>query len=598
MNTKKINTTKKNTEKKQEPNFLSKTKQIYFSSILYWFSLVYLICLFVFNYTTKPLTDEQFYGALVNGLIILLLAIIWKIIYIIKFKKNGLVKSLEWGFLTLLIPIADVIYLNKYHIKKQLDFKKKKIDPIILFFAFIVGIVLISWLMYVCKGASEEDKVPGVIDIFYYPIYGFYDGVDLIVFLLFLGAFLQCLNHSKALEASICALSKKMKNHEYLFISIFILVFAILGTTYGFSDEAIAFVIILTPLFIALGFDVIMVMVVIFFGAAIGVGTSIINPFTIGSADAALDKIGMENFGVSDGIIYRCIMFATMYVVLTTFACLMVKKYKFNKKSQVSLNEQIKENQKTYDFDLKKKLCMIIFGIVILLMILGSLPWYDWTNCMENVQNWLHDIFPFISTNSSAITLGNWYMDSYALVFFLGAVAITIINWKDLDTMISNFFIGFKDFLGVAMTIAFSRGFASALDETGLQGPIVGFVASGIGFNQIAGMLVMLLGMTLLGFLMGSQTGYQSGIFPIFAQALDKCNYSVSMGIIMGGGFSTAYASLVSPTNAYLNIALSQNNLNLKTYYKNTWKLSSAIWLTMAGLVVVSCFLPAFIVGK
>jgi uncharacterized ion transporter superfamily protein YfcC len=125
------------------------------------------------------------------------------------------------------------------------------------------------------------------------PIHGFTNGADVIVFLLFLGAYLQIISSSKALEAGIGKLVLKMKGKEIIVVPVSLLIFMILGTVYGASEETIAFYAILTPIFLAMGFDAMISIMVVLIGAGLGVCSSIINPFVvITGIDGAANGIG------------------------------------------------------------------------------------------------------------------------------------------------------------------------------------------------------------------------------------------------------------------------------------------------------------------
>ncbi len=60
--------------------------------------------------------------------------------------------------------------------------------------------------------------------------------------------------------------------------------FSIFGAVFGMSEETIAFIIVLVPLAISMGYDSITGVAVVFVAAGIGFAGAILNPFTIGIA--------------------------------------------------------------------------------------------------------------------------------------------------------------------------------------------------------------------------------------------------------------------------------------------------------------------------
>jgi uncharacterized ion transporter superfamily protein YfcC len=150
-------------------------------------------------------------------------------------------------------------------------------------------------LVYAAKGHTTDDTgkiyvIPGVLDVALAPIKGFIDGAEVIIYLLIMGAFLQVVNSSKALEAGIGRLVKKLKGRELIIIPIIMLLFSIGGATFGMCEETIAFYAIVMPIVLAAGFDGITGVVIILFGAGLGVCSSIINPFMIMTSVDAVNQ--------------------------------------------------------------------------------------------------------------------------------------------------------------------------------------------------------------------------------------------------------------------------------------------------------------------
>ena len=62
--------------------------------------------------------------------------------------------------------------------------------------------------------------------------------------------------------------------------------FSVFGAVYGMSEETIAFIIILVPLAISMGYDSITGVAIVFVAAGLGFAGAILNPFTIGIAQS------------------------------------------------------------------------------------------------------------------------------------------------------------------------------------------------------------------------------------------------------------------------------------------------------------------------
>ena len=83
-------------------------------------------------------------------------------------------------------------------------------------------------------------------------------------------------------------------------------VFALGGTTYGMWEETLGFFVLLVPLVLALGYDRMVAVSIIFLGAGTGVLASTVNPFATGVASDA------AGIGISDGLGLRLVMFIVL----------------------------------------------------------------------------------------------------------------------------------------------------------------------------------------------------------------------------------------------------------------------------------------------
>jgi uncharacterized ion transporter superfamily protein YfcC len=93
----------------------------------------------------------------------------------------------------------------------------------------------------------------GIISILKAPIKGIYETIDIILFVLLLGGFINIFYASGAIEKGIARLCYKMKGKETWLIISLSFIFIAGGTTYGMDAEAMAFYPILVPVFLAAG---------------------------------------------------------------------------------------------------------------------------------------------------------------------------------------------------------------------------------------------------------------------------------------------------------------------------------------------------------
>ncbi|GHU32957.1 hypothetical protein FACS1894166_07350 [Bacilli bacterium] len=198
-----------------------------------------------------------------------------------------------------------------------------------------------------------------------------------------MGIFMQMVNQSKALEAGLGGLVKKMKGKELIIVPVIMILFSLGGAVFGMCEETIAFYVIIMPIILAAGFDAITGVIMILFGAGLGVCASVINPFMIvTSMDAANIGTGHAlNLGLSSGIIFRVIIYVILTIIGITFTTLYARKVKNN--PQKSLIYDLRElHLKTFQFDnsvvppltSKRKIILGVFFSSFVLLILGTIP--------------------------------------------------------------------------------------------------------------------------------------------------------------------------------------------------------------------------------
>ena len=137
---------------------------------------------------------------------------------------------------------------------------------------------------------------------------GFENQAGIIVFIIMIGGAFWIVNSSKAIDIGILSFLKytrKLEKNKLLkvvgvnniIITMVMLVFSIFGAVFGMSEETIAFIVILVPLAISMGYDSIVGVNMVFVAAGLGFAGAMLNPFTIGIAQGIADLPLFSGFG-------------------------------------------------------------------------------------------------------------------------------------------------------------------------------------------------------------------------------------------------------------------------------------------------------------
>src|SRR3954447_2494624 len=203
-----------------------------------------------------------------------------------------------------------------------------------ILFALIVIMALATWI--VPAGVYKLDKdgapVPGtyhevaghpqriLIDSLTAPINGLYGiengkaninyynsgflfgAIDVALFIIVIGGFLGVTMRTGAIQAGISRLVLRLRGRERWMIPILMGVFALGGTTYGMSEESLAFYSLVITVMIAAGYATLPGAAVLLLGCGIGTLGSTINPFATGIAS------GFAGVSISAGLLGRLVI--------------------------------------------------------------------------------------------------------------------------------------------------------------------------------------------------------------------------------------------------------------------------------------------------
>src|SRR5262245_1405626 len=131
-----------------------------------------------------------------------------------------------------------------------------------------------------------------------------FGAAQVFAFILTIGGFMTVVFTTGALNLGIAHLAHRFKDSGKVLIVILSLLFGVLGSVMSWSDETLGMYPLLIPLMLALGYDRMVALAVVFVAPSAGIIGSTVNPFKIG--------IGSDAAGVSlgDGLGLRLLVLA------------------------------------------------------------------------------------------------------------------------------------------------------------------------------------------------------------------------------------------------------------------------------------------------
>lgn len=401
----------------------------------------------------------------------------------------------------------------------------------------------------------------GIISILEAPFKGIYDSVDIIFFILIIGAFIAIFHESGALEKGVHQLLRRMKGREGMLIIVFSMLFAAGGASYGMAEEALAFFPVLVPVFLAAGYDLLIPVSIIFLAPQIGTLASVSNPFSVIMAS---DVAGVR---WTTGAGARLLLFAVSTGILIWYLLRYGNRVKRNPASslvsrydpaaatgQFSLPQQHDQSR----LDIRSKLVLLLFAASFAIMITG-------------------------------VIYAGWWLLEMSVVFLAASLLLGFLLRMKESVFVDKFTKGAASLLGVAFIVGLARGVTIILQNGRISDSIL-YYASGWVQGMPGPLLIITIfliyiiltlfiasssGMAVLSMpIMGSLAGLHS----LGAQHVVDA-YLLGMGVM----------GMITPTGLALP-SLAMVNLNFKTWLRFVLPLMGVYFILSVLYLVITAW--------
>ncbi len=371
------------------------------------------------------------------------------------------------------------------------------------------------------------------LEIIQAPIKGIYESVDIVFFILLIGAFMQVFNETGAMERGLKALSYRMNGKETWLIVILTFLFSFAGASYGMAEEALVFYAILVPVFLAAGYDLIVPVAVIFGGTQLGTLASFSNPFSVITASNA------AGINWVDGMAERLIMFALTTIIFVWYIIRYAQKVKKDPTYSIVYKVDGILSQKSIATNSTKPEPLSTQTILLLLLFLAT----------------------FLTMIAGVVWWG-WWLLEMTTIFLVASILVAIILRMKETVFISQFIKGAESLLSVALIVGVARGVTIVLNEGKISDSIVYYAAQAVsGMPPSLFIIVMMLLFIGFTFFISSSSGMAVLTMPIMGSLAMLVGvpgreivnaYLFGMGIM---GFLTP-TGLILPSLALVNVSI------------------------------------------
>lgn len=452
---------------------------------------------------------------------------------------------------------------------------------------------------------------------------GFKMQAGIIGFLLIIGGAFQILNSSKSIDVGIMSFLGRAKGLEKyglirkiginnVVMTLIIILFSLFGSVFGMSEETIAFIIIIVPLAISMGYDSLTGICLVYVASHIGFAGSVLNPFTIGIAQ------GLSNLPLFSGFEYRILC----WIVLTTIFIICILKYASKIKKNPRLSPMFeadeywrKREEEASEFVQEYKTprsTWVVYSLVLIALIAFSIYAPQSTFALGTASITLYivpvctalfAILGFIGARKSyhffilsllAFTVvyliigvmgHGWYLAEISGIFLAMGVLSGFANGENSDNIINQFLVGAKDMLSPAIVVGLSGGIIWILQEGRMIDPILHGLASLMdGAGRMVALGSMYLIQTSINIIIPSASAKAALTMPIMAPFSDVIGLS-RQATVMAYQFGDGFTNMITPTSGVLIGALGIARIPYAVWVK--WFAKLVILFIIIGFLLL-----------
>lgn len=430
----------------------------------------------------------------------------------------------------------------------------------------ILVVALLTWILpagayrYGTDGAPVtgtyapvERNGQSIWEVMLAPLDGFYEAIEIAVFILMVGGFLGVMGKTGAIDGGISAMVGALGDRGVILIPLLMVAFSLGGTTFGMAEETMAFYPLLIPVMVAAGYDTLTAVSVILLGAGAGVIGSTVNPFATGIA-AGFAGVNMgENLGL------RLVMLILGLGVSVGFVMVYGQRVRSDPaRSLVSAQRQENLRHFAVRQDMagltgRQKTALGLFALTFLIMVYGVIPFRDMG------ITWLP-------------TLGWWFPELSAL-FWVAAVITGMICRVGEKDIVDGFVTGASELLGVAFIIGISRGITVIMNRGHITDTILHWGEQALSGAGGVGFVLLSFGVFLvLSFLIPSSSGLATLSMPIMAPLAEMTGVSRAL-VVTAYQSASGIVNLITPTSAVVMGALAIGRVSYGVWMKYVWPL-------------------------
>ena len=409
----------------------------------------------------------------------------------------------------------------------------------------------------------------GVVDLLISPIKSlYYKGpiaAIIVVFIILIGGSFMAMRRTGALDAGVLRFIKKFEGREKYVIPALMIFFSLFGALFGILEELTPFIIIVVPMAIAMGYDSIVGLMLIFGACGVGFTAAITNPFTVGVAQR------IAEIPLFSGATYRMLVWVVMMTIAVGYtAWYGARIRKDPSKSLVadfdaSVRKEFVEIEKEFsDFTPSHRRVVWMIGALVAFLFVGLI----------------------VGQLAAPKVMADISLPFVVLIFVVMGVASGLLGGLGAWGTLKAFVKGFITFIPAGIFIMLARAVIVIADEGKIIDTILywlsGFIAQ---FHVVFASWAMLLVQTIINFFLSSGSAQAMVTIPVMVPLGELVGITRQVTVLafqMGDGFSNIFW----PTNPLLIVAVSLAGITWTKWAR--FMLPLQIMLILAGFLMLT----------
>ena len=385
---------------------------------------------------------------------------------------------------------------------------------------------------------------------------GFCDAGGVIFFVFISYASISIIIGSGAFNGLVAALLKIFKGKaRVVIIPVFLTIIGLASSTIGLFEEWFPFIPVFAGIAVAMGFDAVVGLAIVAVGAGMGYSGAMMNPFTVGVAQAIAEVPAMSGMGFR--ILCHICMIAVASFFIIRYALKVqadpTKSLVYGDETNITMSE---EDVKNARFSMREILVLLILAAGIAVIVYGCKVY-------------------------------GWYFAELSAVFMIMGILSAIVMGGGLSSISKQFEQGFTNVAMACMMIGLARGILMVLQAGSIIDTVVYYMSLPLSYLPAAlSAVAMLVLQTVLNFLIPSGSGQAATSMPIMAPLADLLGLNRDVAVL-AFQFGDGLSNIVWPTG-FAAIMAGLAGVKVEKWWKFIVPVFLGLFVTQALLMVLA----------